>query len=78
MLLDKISEDNKIILYKIFGQEKLEELTEKEANDILIRASPSDLQNTVLNKSVNTVRKYDAFNVYLNYNINIYCVHCFR
>lgn len=58
LLLEKISEENKITLHKIFGQEKLEELSEKEANEILLRASPFETQSTGLNKSIDSVRKY--------------------
>lgn len=56
LLLEKISEDNKVTLHKIFGPEKLEDLSEKEANEILIRASPLEIQNT-LNGPNDGVRK---------------------
>ncbi|KYQ55911.1 Sentrin-specific protease 7 [Trachymyrmex zeteki] len=52
LLPDKLPEDSKVILTNLFSRgHKIDELSPKEANDILIRASPRCLQ------SHNTTRK---------------------
>ncbi|XP_076301470.1 uncharacterized protein LOC143219351 isoform X2 [Lasioglossum baleicum] len=43
LLPEKLSEESKVVLKSLFSQRQLlEELTSKEANDILVRASPKD------------------------------------
>ncbi|XP_021936900.1 uncharacterized protein LOC110838211 isoform X2 [Zootermopsis nevadensis] len=47
LLPERLHEDNKVALKNIFGSltNVLEELSNKEANDILVRASPKEVQN---------------------------------
>ncbi|XP_025989146.1 uncharacterized protein LOC105193209 isoform X3 [Solenopsis invicta] len=59
LLPDKLPDDSKVILTNLFSRgDKIDELTPKEANDILIRASPRDCL-----QSVNTTRKSSQQNV---------------
>lgn len=45
LLPDKLPEDSKVILTNLFSRgHKIDELSPKEANDILIRASPRDVR----------------------------------
>ncbi|XP_017760809.1 PREDICTED: uncharacterized protein LOC108551228 [Eufriesea mexicana] len=52
LLPEKLSEESKVVLKTVFARRRLlEELSSKEANDILVRASPKDsVQNQSLSK----------------------------
>ncbi|XP_043519425.1 uncharacterized protein LOC122533609 isoform X2 [Frieseomelitta varia] len=54
LLPEKLSEESKVVLKSLFSRRRLlEELNSKEANDILIRASPKDLKLQSLSKKEN-------------------------
>ncbi|KAL0266315.1 UNVERIFIED_CONTAM: hypothetical protein PYX00_008899 [Menopon gallinae] len=55
--MEKMTDDNKIAIHTMFAHSELiEELSEKEANEILLRASPMD-EHGALARPVDTVRK---------------------
>lgn len=53
-----MTEDNKIALHNIFGKKNLlTELSEKEANEILVLASPVETRNIILGRPTNEATK---------------------
>ncbi|XP_043260868.1 uncharacterized protein LOC122402282 [Colletes gigas] len=65
LLPEKLSEESKVVLKNLFSRRRLlEELSSKEANDILVRASPKD------SSQVQTMSKKDSQSSSLN-NSNV-------
>ncbi|XP_076637053.1 uncharacterized protein LOC143349590 isoform X4 [Colletes latitarsis] len=65
LLPEKLSEESKVVLKNLFSRRRLlEELSSKEANDILVRASPKD------SSQVQTMSKKDSQSSSLN-NTNV-------
>ncbi|XP_043605079.1 sentrin-specific protease 7-like isoform X2 [Bombus pyrosoma] len=65
LLPEKLSEESKVVLKSLFSRRRLlEELSSKEANDILVRASPKDL------KIQSSSRKENQTGTTTNSNVN--------